>query len=773
MTEETGHAGTTPPAQTRDIWTGTFRAPPCITRLPAWRPRDPGRMALRRAARAALTIPLAVAFAGFVIRNAQVTVFVAFGCIALLVLADFAGLRRPRAAAYLGTTLIGAVLLSLGTLASFSPWVAALAMLLSGLVVSFAGVFGGYLAAAQSALLLAFVLAVTVPAPPTAIPSRLLGWGIAGAVSTVASVVLWPGFEHSALRRQAATACQALAALLRAARIRPAPSDLTPVQQAAETAVQAVRRTYAATPHRPAGPAQRDCAFVALLAELERLLAYSGRYAAQALAAQYPFLRESDVLAATVAQTLAASGEVLIGGAPPDLVGLQAARLADRAALERWAALELSADSQPEDVLARFEADNPLRVVTSLVLALGADALIAAGLPLPPELRLPLAIPSEPGTAALLRRIGERVRIHLHLHPSSSVLQNSLRVAVGLALAVLLGGVLQVAHAFWVVLGTLSALRSSALATGQSTIQVLLGTVIGVAIGAPCIVLVGHDTTLLWVLYPVALFFAAYAGTVVGLVAGQAGFTLVIIILFSLLVPSGWTVGLVRLEDVALGVGISVVVGLLLWPRGLRAQLRRALADLYHAVADDLAAALHQILALGSSDTVPRAQGRAVRAAERERDAFDQYLRERGSRHLAPEIAGSLGAAGRYVMVAADVLHALADTGYLVRNPGNPADADAALHSQVHALIEAYTHLADQLSGGTSVPPAGQPVNETVLHIAVLGYMYRWKDDPAEGQAAIGVVAAGQWIQGLAALAADQEASVALVVEAAQVPWWR
>jgi uncharacterized membrane protein YccC len=734
-------------------------------------------MALRRAARAAAVIPSTVAFAGFVIHNPQVTTFVAFGGIALLVLADFAGSRRPRAAAYLGTTLIGAVLLSLGTLASFSPWVAALAMLLVGLVVSFSGVFGGYLAAAQSALLLVFVLAVAVPAPPAAIPSRLLGWGIAGAVSAVASVVLWPGFEHSVLRRQAATACQALAVLLRAARIRPVPSDLTQVRQAAETAVQAVLRSYAATPHRPAGPAQRDRAFVALLAELERLLAYSGRYAAQALAARYPFLRESDVLAATVAQTLAASGEVLIGGAPPDLVGLQAARLADRAALERWAALELWADGQPEDVLARFEADNPLRVVTLLVLALGADALIAAGHPLPPELRPLLAIPSESGAPGLLRRIGETVRIHLHLHPTSSVLQNSLRVAVGLALAVLLGRVLQVSHAFWVVLGTLSALRSSALATGQSTIQVLLGTVIGVAIGAPCIVLVGNDTTLLWVLFPVALFFAAYAATVVGLVAGQAGFTLVIIILFSLLVPSGWTVGLVRLEDVALGVGISVVVGLLLWPRGLRAQLRRALADLYHAVADDLAAALHQILTLGYSegysDTVTRAQGRAIRAAEREGEAFDQYLRERGSRHLAPAIAGSLGAAGRYVMVAADVLHALADTGYLVSNPGNPPDADAAIHSQVHALIEAYTHLADQLSGGTSVPPAGPSVNETVLHTAVLGYMYRWKDDPAERQAAIGVVAAGQWIQGLATLAADQEASVAKVVEAAQVPWWR
>jgi uncharacterized membrane protein YccC len=709
-----------------------------------------------------------VAFAAVVMRKPQVTTFVAFGCFALLVLADFAGRRLPRAAAYLGTTLIGAVLLSFGTLASFSPWVAAPAMLVIGFVVSFAGVFGGYLAAAQSALLLVFVLAVAVPAPPAAVPSRLLGWGIAGAVSAVASVVLWPGFERSTLRRQAATACHALAMLLRASRIRPAPSDLTPVRQAAETTVQAVLHTYAATPHRPAGPARRDRAFVALLSELERLLVYSGRYAGQSLSAQHPCLREGDVLAARVAQTLAASGDALTGGPPPNLVGLQAARLAHRGALDRWAASELREGRQPEDVLAGFQADNPLRVVTLLVLALGADALIAAGHPPPPELRPLLAIPNEPGAVGTLRRIGETVRIHLH--PRSSVLQNSLRVAVGLALAVLLGRGLQVPHAFWVVLGTLSALRSSALATGHTTIQVLLGTVIGVAIGAPCIVLVGNDTIVLWALYPVALFFAASATTIIGLVAGQAAFTLVIIILFNLLVPSGWTVGLVRLEDVALGVGISVVVGLLLWPRGLRAQLRLALADLYHAVADELVAALNQILGLGSADTVTRAQGLAVRAAEREGEAFDQYVRERGSRHLAPQIAGSLGAAGRYVMVAADVLRALADTGYRVRNP---AHADAALLSQVHAVTADYTRVADQLSDGTSVSPAAQPVDEMVLRTAVLGYLSRWKDDPAERQAAIGVVAAGQWIQSLAALAADQEASVTMVVEAAQVPWWR
>src|SRR5579871_4730323 len=66
----------------------------------AWRPRDPGSSALRRAARAALVIPLALAFALFILRDAQMTIYVSFGCFALLVLGDFGGLRRPRAAAY-------------------------------------------------------------------------------------------------------------------------------------------------------------------------------------------------------------------------------------------------------------------------------------------------------------------------------------------------------------------------------------------------------------------------------------------------------------------------------------------------------------------------------------------------------------------------------------------------------------------------------------------------------------------------------------------------
>src|SRR5579864_1918761 len=132
-------------------------------------PHDPGRAGLRRAARAALVMPAAFAFA-------------------LLVMADFGGFRGPRALAYAAAMGIGAVLIALGTLASASPWIGAFVMLLVGLAVSFAGVFGGYASAVQTALLLAFVLAVSISAPPVALAPRLGGWLIAGAVSLLAGV---------------------------------------------------------------------------------------------------------------------------------------------------------------------------------------------------------------------------------------------------------------------------------------------------------------------------------------------------------------------------------------------------------------------------------------------------------------------------------------------------------------------------------------------------------------------------------------------------------
>src|SRR5258706_11037745 len=281
-------------------------------------PPDSPRAGLRRAARAALVMPPAFAFAQVVIRNAQVATFVAFGCIALLVMVDFAGPRRPRALAYAVTTGIGAVLIALGTLASFSPWLAALLMLLVGFVVSFAGVFGGYAAAAQTALLLAFVLAVSIPAPPAAITPRLAGWLIAGVVSTLAGVLLWPHFEQLTLRRQAASACGAVALLIQAQRnraeARAESPEVTQARQAAAVAAGAtVRQAFATTPTRPAGPAPHDRAFVHVLSELDRLTEPAQWPPRFHLTSQHTCLLAGDRLATTVVQPVAGRGETRTG----------------------------------------------------------------------------------------------------------------------------------------------------------------------------------------------------------------------------------------------------------------------------------------------------------------------------------------------------------------------------------------------------------------------------------------------------------------------------
>src|SRR5882672_997886 len=88
------------------------RRPPAFSFKP---PRDPGFAALRRAARAAIIIPLAFALGTYVLHLGQNVIFIVFGCFALLVITDFGGLRPARARAYLTATAVGAALVALGT----------------------------------------------------------------------------------------------------------------------------------------------------------------------------------------------------------------------------------------------------------------------------------------------------------------------------------------------------------------------------------------------------------------------------------------------------------------------------------------------------------------------------------------------------------------------------------------------------------------------------------------------------------------------------------
>ena len=123
-------------------------------------------------------------------------------------------------------------------------------------------------------------------------------------------------------------------------------------------------------------------------------------------------------------------------------------------------------------------------------------------------------------------------------------------------------------HGFWVVLAAMSVLRSSALTTGTKVVRAVVGTALGFVIGAVLIEFIGVEPAVLWAVLPIVAFLAAFVPDIWSFAAGQAAFTMLVLIVFNLIHPTGWQVGLIRIEDIAVGGAVGVLVSLLLWPRG-------------------------------------------------------------------------------------------------------------------------------------------------------------------------------------------------------------
>src|ERR1700677_2994336 len=154
--------------------------------------RDRGFAALRRATRTAIVMPAMFALGDKVIGNPQLATFAAFGSFAMLLLVDFGGSMAERLQAQAALVVTGGVFVCLATLASQTAWLAAVAMAVVGVGVVFAGVVSSLPRGATTALLVAFILPVSLAAPPSAVPDRLAGWAMAAAAALVATAFLWP-----------------------------------------------------------------------------------------------------------------------------------------------------------------------------------------------------------------------------------------------------------------------------------------------------------------------------------------------------------------------------------------------------------------------------------------------------------------------------------------------------------------------------------------------------------------------------------------------------
>jgi uncharacterized membrane protein YccC len=717
-------------------------------KVPRLKIADPGLASLKSAARAAIVMPAMFALADQVIKQPQTAVFAAFGSFAMLVLVDFGGPPLTRLTAYLSLAVTGVVLIVVGTLCSENAWLATGAMAVVGFAILFSGMINGYFTAGATAAILLFVLPVAVPAPASAIPWRLAGFGLAAGAGICAVMLLWPPRRRTTLQADAARACLALADL--AAHALSADQQATEALiAAARKAVDAVGSRFQAVPHQPTGPTRARAAFAGLADEqrwlLESLITVTGPAGAELCQ------EENGETLAAAAAALRASGERLAGNDDvPDTSRLDQALEATVQALTRRIS-ELPPDADSAALDSTLGRSFRARAISYSTRQIASYALVATGgAPLPDSEpvvgrlaigQLPLVHPAADGAAtggadALLAVRQFAVE---HASARSVWFRNAVRGAAGLAVAVFIAQKTDLQHAFWVVLGTLSVLRSNALGTGRSILSALAGTAIGILIGAAILIPVGGHQTVLWALLPVGVLIAAYAPRAVSFAAGQAAFTVVILILFNIIQPVGWKVGLIRIEDVGIGFAVSLGVGLVFWPRGAARLLRENIAAAYSRAADYFAAAAEHLTGGDQAGDPGHAGDIAAAAVHQLDDSFRQYLAERSAKRVDPEIAARIVAgAGRLLRAG----RSMAALNRMAEHDGNPvldaatglsgttATADPAadgarastgpvwsgaarcgmsINREIQALRSWYVTLGDSIVNGTAVPRPQPP----------------------------------------------------------------
>jgi hypothetical protein len=158
----------------------------------------------------------------------------------------------------------------------------------------------------------------------------------------------------------------------------------------------------------------------------------------------------------------------------------------------------------------------------------------------------------------------------------------------------------------------------------------------------------------------------------------------------------------VRIEDVAIGCGVSLLVGIMFWPRGVSAVVGEDLADAYRAGAAYLVQAVDW--ACGRRVERPDGAMATVTAASRLDEAVRGFIAEQGVKRIAKvDLWRLLGGAMRLRLTS----HAVTT---LPPDVDGHDDAHRTLDRRAHALAAWYEQLALALGRPrdpvVEVPPA-------------------------------------------------------------------
>jgi uncharacterized membrane protein YccC len=715
-----------------------------------------------RAVRATIVIPFLFLLAFKVISDPQMTLFAVFGGFATLTVTSFGGSRRDKAVAHIGLALAGSAAITVGTLASGSAWLAAVVTLPVAFAIYFAGLARPNVAAGVTGCLFAWVLPVASTGGTGVLLSRLEGWWLASAAGTLAVLLLSARSPGDRLRAQAAKLADLLADQVEAT-VQGSSTDASAAAMLA--ADHEVMNTFVVTPYRPIGLAAADQGLAALIHILEWCTSLVSEASDDHVDPSAMPAADRDLL------TLSAHGLRQVAAV---LSGQQARPDVERVWEGRLASAQNLNVPAPDPATAARQADyayhaQAIGIATSAAMG---EALIAARLATPATVAarrrrwftdLPQTPESQqptwPGTAT--RTLGT---VSTHASLRSAWFRNSARGAVAVAAAVAVAKLTDVQHAFWVVLGTLSVLRTSASATGATAMRGILGQIIGFAVGAALLVGIGTSPTALWIAFPLAVLVAAYTPGTAPFAAGQAAFTVTIVVLYNILAPAGWRVGLLRLEDVAIGCAVSFVVGYLFWPHGVSSVVGDDLADAFRSGSDYLTEAASW--ALGDRDQRPLRVEAVVATGNRLDEAVRGFLTEQGSKRLSKTDLWALFTAAMRLQLTARSMASL---------PGRPQahGDDCGLHAALRRQLAGLSGFYDRLATLVDKPAEDAPPPKT-LALPASGLASTARSPCGESSAyRSDALWVGLHLDHLQAHVANLTGPAQRLAQLRRKPWWR
>lgn len=522
---------------------------------------DPGHASLRRAVRATVAVVAALALSLTIMPGTPGVVMAAFGGFALVATADFGGSVRRRIDAFVGCAIAGVPLILLGVASSISVAATIVVTFVVTSAMSYLAVLRGTVASAVPAMTIVYIVAVMVSGSLDETGVLLGGYAIALGVGLLVTLTVLP---RRTLKPMTHACCAALRALAELQRRRDAGQEPDTEQLAA--AMDGIRRASAGNPFRSTGLHRSDRALLILVGQLQALLT--------------GVLRESTLHDATDvlppgAELTRASAQALDGLA--DALEHRRGQPSDDAVARLWLAQWESAVEVVSDPAQGAEQDRlravahafPTRLMGLATIRL--TILVRRVLSLPDEDHsdYPIAIPQPPDYPTW-----GQLRAQFTL--ASPRMRTALRTGAALAAAAAVVEIVGFSHGFWVLLGALSVLRSDTSETLRTSLSALAGTFAGAIIGGGLLLVLTPDRWIYAALVVVTAFFAVYAQGTLGFVVSQAIFSIYVIVVFTFVDwPPDLSTAAARLEDIGVGIVVSVVVALLLWPHGVYAGLGR------------------------------------------------------------------------------------------------------------------------------------------------------------------------------------------------------